>query len=384
MHLTNAQLILPDAIQPGSLLIRDGFINRLSKRPSRSAPIMDLGGGYLAPGFIDLHIHGAMGRDTMEATPEAFRAITKFHLRGGTTSLALTTITTTEVEILRVLEAVKPLLNQSLGGSRIIGVHIEGPFISKAQAGAQNPAFIRNPNPQEWRKYLRFGKLVTQMTLAPENKGSIPLIKALRKQGVIASGGHTNAHEIELVPALKAGLNQSTHTVNAMSGCTKIGPYRRAGMIEFALAHPEIICELIADGLHVPPTMMRMIFNAKGRDGVCLITDATLGAGLKPGTKFTLGGTAARVTPHVAEMADGTGLAGSTLTMIEAVRRSVQLAGLPLVDAVRMASLNPAKQLGRAHEIGAIQLGRRADLVWFDKQFNVRGVWLDGALTYQS
>ena len=384
MYLTNAQLILPNAIQCGALAILNGKIHSLNKRPSKSVPAMDLGGGYLAPGFIDLHIHGAMGRDTMEATPEAFRAITEFHLRGGTTSLALTTITTTEAKILRVLEAVKPLLNQSLGGSRIIGVHIEGPFISKLQAGAQNPAFIRDPVPQEWRKYLRFGKLVTQMTLAPENKGSIPLIKALRRLGIIASGGHTNAHELQLAPALKAGLNQSTHTVNAMSGCTKIGPYRRAGMIEFALAHPQICCELIADGLHVPPTMMRMIFNAKGRDGVCLITDATLGAGLKPGTKFVLGGTAARVTPHVAEMADGTGLAGSTLTMIEAVRRSVQLAGQSLVDAVRMASLNPARQLGRDHEIGSIHPGQRADLVWFDEKFRVRGVWLDGALIYQS
>lgn len=383
MHLTNAQLILPDAIQPGSLLIRDGFISSLNKRSAKSVPTMDLGGGYLAPGFIDLHIHGGMGRDTMEATPEAFSTITKFHLRGGTTSLALTTITTTEVEILRVLDAVKPLLNQSLGGSRIIGTHIEGPFISKAQAGAQNPAFIRNPEPNEWRKYLRSGRVVTQMTLAPENPGSLPLIKALRKRGIIASGGHTNAHELQLEPALKAGLNQSTHTINAMSGCTKIGPYRRAGMIEFALAHPEIICELIADGLHVPPTMMRMIFNAKGRDGVCLITDATLGAGLKPGTEFTLGGTAARVTPHVAEMADGTGLAGSTLTMIEAVRRSVQLAGQSLVDAVRMASFNPARQLGRAHEIGSIHPGRRADLVWFDDKYKVRGVWIDGSMLYQ-
>ena len=249
MHLTNAQLILPDAIQTGSLLIRDGLINSLNKRPAKSVPTMNLGGGYLAPGFIDLHIHGAMGRDTMEASPEAFSTITKFHLRGGTTSLALTTITTTEVEILRVLDAVKPLLNKSLGGSRILGVHIEGPFISKAQAGAQNPAYIRDPNPHEWRKYLRYGKVVTQMTLAPENPGSLPLIKALRKKSIIASGGHTNANELQLAPALKAGLNQSTHTINAMSGCTKIGPYRRAGMIEFALAHPEIICELIAEHL---------------------------------------------------------------------------------------------------------------------------------------
>jgi N-acetylglucosamine-6-phosphate deacetylase len=338
----------------------------------------NLRGGYLAPGFIDLHIHGAMGRDTMEAKADAFRAITEFHLRGGTTSLALTTITATEPEILNVLEAVKPVLNHSLGGARIVGVHIEGPFISKAQAGAQNPEQIRNPAAREWRKYLRYGKLVTQMTLAPENPGSLPLIRTLRKGGVIASGGHTNATELQLTPALAAGLNQVTHTVSAMSSVTKQGPYRVAGMLEFALGRDEIMCELIGDGVHVPPTMMRMIFNAKGRDGVCLITDATLGAGLKPDTKFMLGGLRARVTPQVAELEDGTALAGSTLTMIEAVRRSVQLAGQSLVDAVRMAALNPARQLGREKEFGSLQAGKRADLVWFDNQFRVRGVWLDG------
>lgn len=387
MHLTNVQLILPDAIQRGALEIRDGRILRVvaghrGSGAGHAGGTHNLRGGFLAPGFIDLHIHGAMGRDTMEAKADAFRAITEFHLRGGTTSLALTTITANEPEILNVLEAVKPLLNRSLGGARIVGVHIEGPFISKAQAGAQNPDLIRNPVAREWRKYLRYGKLVTQVTLAPENPGSLPLIRALRKGGVIASGGHTNATEFQLTPALAAGLNQATHTVSSMSSVTKRGPYRVAGMLEFALGRDEIMCELIGDGVHVPPTMMRMIFNAKGRDGVCLITDATLGAGLKPGTKFMLGGLRARVTPQVAELEDGTALAGSTLTMIEAVRRSVQLAGQSLVDAVRMAALNPARQLGREKEFGSIEPGKRADLVWFDEQFRVRGVWLDGELRH--
>jgi N-acetylglucosamine-6-phosphate deacetylase len=225
-------------------------------------------------------------------------------------------------------------------------------------------------------------KVVTQMTLAPELPGALPLIRALRRDGVIASGGHTNATEDELRPALAAGLNQSTHTFNAMSMAAKKGPYRVAGMVEFALAHPEICCELIADGVHVAPTLMRMLFNAKGRDRVCLITDATGGAGLKPGTRFVVGGVSARVTREAALTEDGSALAGSTLTMIEAVRRAVQLGGASVVDAVRMASLNPARQLGREGEIGSIQAGRRADLVWFDDQYRVRGVWLDGDLRF--
>ena len=388
MDILNAQLILPDEIRRGSLSIRDGRIHRVTHsagRAKKSAGALDLRGGFLAPGFVDLHIHGALGHDMMEATTEAFRTITDFHLRGGTTSLTLTTLTAPHADILRVLAALKPLHNQSLGGSRIVGVHVEGPYISPLRVGAQNPQYVRPPSqPAEWRELLRYGKLVTQMTLAPEEKGAMALIRALRRNGSIASGGHTDANHEQLIPAMRAGLNHATHTFNQMSTITKRGPYRWAGMIEFSLAHDEILCELIADGKHVPPIIMKMLFNAKGRDGVCLITDATKGAGLKPGTEFELFGMRARSTAHTAELVDGSGLAGSTLTMMRAVQTAVQQGGQTLGDAVRMASYNPARQLGRDGEFGSITAGKRADLVWFDDQFRVRGVWLDGELRHQS
>lgn len=382
MEFTNAHLILPDEIRRGTLRVRNGRISRLQRRRGAggaTAERIDLGGGFLAPGFIDLHVHGAMGADTMEATETAFRTITEFHLRGGTTSMCLTTATAPEAGIVRVLQAVKRWHNRSIGaGARIAGVHIEGPFLAAAKAGAQNPKFIRRPTAREWRKYLRFGRLVTEMTLAPEIPGSIALIKALRRNGTIASGGHTDATEEDLTPALAAGLNQSTHTFNAQSTITKRGPYRLAGMIEFALARDEIMAELIADAVHVPPVLIRMLVNAKGRDGIVIITDATTGAGLPAGTEFQILGINARTTENVAVMEGGMLLAGSTLTMIEGVRRVHQLAGVPLVDVVRMASLNPARQLGREREFGSLAPGKRADLVWFDRDFRVRGVWLDG------
>jgi N-acetylglucosamine-6-phosphate deacetylase len=383
MDFTNARLILPDEIRRGSLTVRSGRIAAISAatKPKKkgSADVIDLKGGYLAPGFVDLHVHGAMGADTMDGTEQAFRTITEFHLRGGTTSITLTSITSPEEDILRMLEAVKPYHNRSIGnGARIVGIHIEGPFLALGKAGAQNPKWIRPPRAQEWKKYLRYGKLITEMTMAPEIPGAIELIKALRRNGTIASGGHTDANDEHLVPALQAGLNQSTHTFNAMSTIVKRGPYRLVGMIEFALAQDEIMAELIADAVHVPPLLMRMLINAKGRDGVCIITDATLGAGLPPGTPFNLLGIPARTTDKVAVLDDGTGLAGSTLTMIEGVRRVHQLAGVPLVDAVRMATLNPARQLRRETEFGSLVRGQRADLVWFDRDFRVRGVWVDG------
>jgi N-acetylglucosamine-6-phosphate deacetylase len=384
MRIVNARLILPGSIQRGSLTIREGRIGQISfgAEKTSSANQLDLKGGYLAPGFVDLHIHGALGHDTMEASDHAFRTITEFHMSGGTTSLALTTLTASHEHIMRVLDRAKAWHNQSLGGARIIGVHIEGPFIARGKAGAQDPQFIREPRAQEWRRFLRYGKVVTEMTLAPEYPGAPALIRALRKNGSIASGGHTDATEKHLIPALRAGLNHATHTFNAMSTITKNGPYRLAGMIEFSLAQDEIMCELIADGMHVPPILMRMLFKAKGRDRVCLITDATAGAGLKPGTRFRLISIMARVTPQTAVMEDGTGLAGSTLTMIEAVRRAHQLGGVPLADAVQMASLNPARQLGREKELGSLERGKRADLVWFDDAFQVKAVWLDGDVRF--
>jgi N-acetylglucosamine-6-phosphate deacetylase len=389
MQLTNARLVFPDEIRRGSLAVRNGRIAQLfgDAKPAKrgaAADTLDLKGGFLAPGFVDLHVHGAMGADTMEATPQAFQTITEFHLRGGTTSIALTTVTAPEEDILRVLKVAKSHHNRSIGnGARIVGIHIEGPFLAVGKAGAQNPNFIRHPVPREWKKYLRYGKLVTEMTIAPENPGSNALIKALRKNGTIASAGHTDATDEHLVPALEAGLNQGTHTFNAMSTITKRGPYRLAGMIEFTMAQDEIMAELIADAIHVPPILMRMLINAKGRDGVVIITDATCGAGLPAGTKFKLLGIDARTTDQVAVMDDGTGLAGSTLTMIEGVRRVHQLAGVPLADAVRMATLNPAKQLGRGNELGSLAVGKRADLVWFDNTFRVRGVWVDGEMKFQ-
>jgi N-acetylglucosamine-6-phosphate deacetylase len=378
----------------GSVEMNEGRIRRVKKgdgsakakgRRAESGAVVDLRGGYLAPGFIDLHVHGALGRDTMEATEDAFRVISQYHLSGGTTSFTPTTISAPTSAILAVLQAAQPWLDKSLGGARLVGIHLEGPFLSPHKAGAHDPGQLRPPQAHEWRQFLRFQGLVSQMTLAPELPGAGALMRALKKHGAIISGGHTNGTEPQLKLGLQAGLRQTTHTFNCMSTAVKEGPYRVAGMLELALAEPGICCELIADGCHVAPTLMRMLYRAKGPDGICLITDAIPGAGLPVGTVFRPGGPsglAAKVTTEAALLVDGSALAGSTLTMIEAIRRAVQLAQIPLAEAVRMASLTPARQLNRAAELGSIETGKRADLVWFDTQFRVRAVWLDGDLRF--
>jgi N-acetylglucosamine-6-phosphate deacetylase len=391
MQINQAQLILPDRIGSGSLRIGEGRLASVQLGVKRVRPrrgggaLTNLGGGYLAPGFIDLHIHGALGRDTMEASEDAFRVITAYHLTGGTTSLALTTVAASPESLLRVLACAKPWQNRSLGGARLLGIHVEGPFVAPEKAGAQDPKQIRRPWSTEWRRYLRFKRLVTQMTLAPELAGALPLIRALRRNGSIASAGHSQALEPELRRAIQAGLSQTTHTFNCMSVATKRGFRRVPGVLECALTEERITCELIADGCHVAPTLMKLLYRCKGQAGICLITDAIPGAGMPVGTRFHIGGAnapLARVTPQAALLADGSALAGSTLTMMEAVRRAVQLGDIPLVDAVRMATLTPARQLGREDELGSLRVGRRADLVWFDRQFRVRAVWLDGDLRF--
>jgi N-acetylglucosamine-6-phosphate deacetylase len=391
MRLKNARLVMPDRIVAGSLDITEGRIARLHEEPARAVRVgkermvVDLKGGFLAPGFIDLHVHGALGRDTMEASEAAFRVITQYHLAGGTTSMTLTTVSASQPAILAVLEAARPWQGRSLGGARLLGIHLEGPYLSSQKAGAHDPAQLRRPKAREWRRYLRYGGLITQMTVAPELPGALVLFRALKRNGSIISAGHSNATEAQLSQALEIGIQQATHTYNCMSTATKHGPYRVPGLLEVALAEPGICCELIADGCHVAPTLIRLLYRAKGGDGICLITDAIPGAGLPVGTVFRVGGPTAelaKVTPEAALLKDGSALSGSILTMIEAVRRAVGLGKIPLAEAVRMATLNPARQLNRAAEFGSLACGKRADLVWFDEQYRVRAVWMDGDLRF--
>jgi N-acetylglucosamine-6-phosphate deacetylase len=382
MLLRNARLILPDRIAVGHLRIADGKIAALLAHDSVLPPEpleIDLGGRFLAPGFIDLHIHGAMLHDTMEATPEAFAAITRHHLRGGTTSLALTTITATTEEILTVLRAVQGYQKVPVqDGSQVLGVHIEGPYFSKEKPGAHRLELIRNPEPVEWEQFLAFREVITQITVAPELPGALALIEAFAQRGIRVSAGHSDAWDEEAAAGFAHGLRQATHTFNCMSSSRRRGPYRIAGLLEYVLGEPEILCEVIADGRHVSPTLLRMLYQAKGPDGIALITDATSGAGLAEETHFHLADIECVVRDNVGLTADGKALAGSVATMNRVVRGMIEYAGVPLVEAVRMATLNPARALGIEERKGVLATGADADLVVFDDDLTVHQTFLAG------
>jgi N-acetylglucosamine-6-phosphate deacetylase len=375
---SNARLILPDGICGGlEIVVADGRIAEVRKRSNAEA--IDLDGNYLAPGFIDLHIHGALGRDTMEASPEAFRTICNYHASGGTTSLLLTTVTAPIPKIVDVLRAVR---DSARPIKQIAGVHIEGPFISRARRGAQREEFIRDPDGESVDQLLEFADITKRVTLAPELPGALGLIDQLRERNIAASGGHSDASDEEARAGFIHGMRHVTHTFNGMSSARRQGVYRGGGMLEFALSEPEIMCELIADGHHVSTTLMKMLYRAKGPTGICLVTDATAGAGLSEGARFSLSGLDCVVSDGVCLLADRSALAGSASRMIDLVRVVVNDVKIPLHEVVAMASANPARALGSRTK-GRLKAGADADFVVLSADLEVVQTFVAGAEVYR-
>jgi N-acetylglucosamine-6-phosphate deacetylase len=380
MIFSNARLIFPDGIRDGrELVVEEGKIAEIREQTS-GAEAIDLRGNYLAPGFIDLHIHGALGRDTMEASPEPFRAIRDYHATGGTTSLLLTTVTAPMSDIVGVLKAVRGARTDL---PQIAGVHVEGPFIAKTRAGAQRAEFIRHPETHLVDQLIPFADIIKIMTVAPELPGALALIDRLRLHKIIVSGGHSDATDVEARAAAEYGMRHITHTFNAMSSARRQGIYREAGLLEFALSEPDIICELIADGHHVAPTLMKMLYRAKGPRGICLVTDATAGAGLPTGTEFTLSGRRCVVGDGVCLLSDRSALAGSASRMIDLIRTMVNQVGVPLYEAVAMASANPAGAIG-LNTKGRLKTGADADLVILSRDLEVRRTLIAGERVFKN
>jgi N-acetylglucosamine-6-phosphate deacetylase len=381
MIFTNGRLILPEGIRDGlNLRVEEGLIRRIGPPESASAGgVIDLKGSYLSPGFIDLHIHGAVGRDTMEGSKEAFAAICNYHASGGTTSLLLTTTTAPIPEIARVLQAIEASVGII---PQILGAHVEGPFISRSRPGAQREEFICEPRSDLVDQLLEHAGPIKQMTLAPEVTGALDLIGKLRARDVRVSGGHSDAWDEEARAAFAHGMHQVTHTFNCMSTMRRRDRNRVAGLLEFAMSEPGITCELIADGHHVSPTLMQMLYRAKGVAGIILVTDATAGAGLPEGTSFALYGKDCIVAEGVCMLADRSALAGSASRMIDLVRTMVQKVGVPLQETVRMATENPARAIGVDHRKGRLAAGMDADLIVLSPSLEIRQTFVGGRSVY--
>ena len=385
MVLSNARLIFPDGIRDGLEVVAEaGKITAIRKQTrlreatvrraqARGEDIVDLGGNYLAPGFVDLHVHGAVGRDTMEASAEAFRAICDFHASGGTTSLLLTTATAPIDKLVEVLNAVRNC-RSSIDG--IAGVHVEGPFISKVKRGAQRAEFIQDPSPIVVQQLLEHADVIKRVTIAPELSGALDAIENFHTHGIGVSGGHSNAWDEDARAAFERGMRSVTHTFNCMSSARRRGIYRVGGLVEFALSEPDISCELIADGHHVSATLMKMLYRAKDATGICVVTDATAGAGLPDGSRFSLFGNECVVEGGVCLLADHSALAGSASRMIDLVQTMVRDVDVPVHEAITMATANPARAIGLETK-GRLAVGADADFAVLSPELDVLRTFSD-------
>ena len=377
----NARLILSDRIvDRGWLLIADKLIQAIGQDVPPDVPDrLDVDGSYVAPGFVDLHVHGGGGSDFLDATTDAFLTAADFHLSGGTTAICPTATTTYDHfdSFLSAWASAKESCK-----ARLLPVHLEGPHLARTKAGAQNPKLMGSPGAKERDWILPRARSISQMTIAPELPGALELIEVATRAGVTMSAGHTEASDREMQAAVEAGLTKVTHLFNAMSSASKRGLFRQAGALEFALANASTFCEVVADGFHVSPTLLKLAYRAKGPDRIALVSDSLAGAGLAEGTRFQLGDMACKVGPGYALLEDESALSGSLSRMIDLIRTMTQQADVPLCDAVRMASLTPATILGINDNFGSIQPNKIADLVVFDDRFSVQRVWIGAKLVF--
>jgi N-acetylglucosamine-6-phosphate deacetylase len=323
----------------------------------------------------------------MDATPEAVRAICRYHAAGGTTGLLATTAAAPLDQLFAALGGAADARREGTGGAAVLGVHLEGPYFAPTKHGCHLAGQVRPPRPEEYLPLLdRYPGLVRWMTLAPEVPGALHLIAALRARGATAAAGHTEATEPEIEAALDAGLSHATHLYCAMSTITKDGPRRIPGLVETALASDRLTTEVIADGHHLAPALLTIAARIKGPDRLLLVTDAMRGAGMPDGV-YTFGppdGSLAVVEGGVARTPDNTGFASSTAQTVDLVRQMVRRAGCALGDAVRMASFAPARALGLDGHKGRLAAGYDADAVVLDGDLAVRATVVAGEVVYRA
>ncbi len=380
MILANATVINQD-FQPQQcdLQVKGEFIAKLGENLEDDQKI-DLTDCYILPGFIDTHIHGAYGTRISDAEPDIGK-ITRFEATQGVTGLCITTATSAFEDLLRQVDtAVEAALDPVIEniGSKVWGIHAEGPFICEKYKGAMNPKYIIDPDIEKLDQLQQRAKgLLKILTIAPETEGANELIRHAVKQGLIVSMGHTNATYDEAQAAIEAGASQATHLFNAMRGLH----HREPGILAAALTNSDVRCEMICDHVHLHPAVLQLIYQCKSADGINIISDSGHAAGLNV-SEFEVDGMMRYVEDGVVRLANGT-IAGSAKTVLNGVQNLIR-SGIPMGEVAKMASLNPAKTLKIDHITGSIAEGKRADLVVLDQQLNVKYTFVGGQCVYSN
>lgn len=390
IKIVNGHVITPyRIIKNATLLINNNKIELISDGEVDAAgyETIDAKGNYISPGFIDIHIHGGGGHDFMDGTEEAYLKIAEIHARYGTTAMAPTTLTCSKADLLKAIELYKSADRKNTKGAQFIGLHLEGPYFALNQSGAQDPRYIRNPDIEEYKEIIAQGDVIKRWSVAPELPGAIEMGKYLQENGIIAAIAHTDAIYEEVVEAVENGYSLATHLYSAMSGVTRRNTYRYAGVIESAFLIDSMDVEIIADGIHLPPPLLKLVYKIKGPDRIALITDAMRAAGMPEG-ESVLGnketGLKVIVENGVAIMADRSSFAGSVATTDRLVRTLVQMADISLIEAVRMMSKTPATIMGVETTKGSLTVGKDADVLIFDENINIKTTIINGKVVYAS
>jgi N-acetylglucosamine-6-phosphate deacetylase len=392
-RLVNATLVLPDRLlEGGALHVRGGRIDAVGRSgnlPPFDGPIVDANGAFAAPGFIDMHVHGGGGADFMDGSPGAFATAIGAHLRHGTTGIVPTSTVARHEQTLRFLELCSAFRNTqpAFPTARVLGAHLYGPYFAEEKVGCHPREEARPPTPAEYEQYLAFaadGTLLTA-TCAPELPGAADFYRAARERGVRLNAGHSNATWDEMAAAHALGVRHVDHLFCAMSNYVSVrsrfGPPMRGGMMEYVLASDDVTTEVIADGRHLAPELLRFALKMLGVERVALVTDCMRALDLPPG-RYTFGaldgGEPILSDGGVGLMPDGKSLASGVRGMDFMVRHMHKVAGIDLPTAVRMASLTPARVLGVERELGSLEVGKRADVVLLGSDLGVRSVCVGG------
>ena len=391
LKIYNGQVVTPGGVLKGGgcILVTDGKIASISNSYiNTQADIeIDAQGKYISPGFIDIHVHGGGGYDFMDNTVDAFLGIAELHARHGTTAMLPTTLSCEKADLLETLRIYEQADKLNANGAQFIGIHIEGPYFAMNQRGAQDPRFIRNPDPVEYKEILSASKSIKRWSAAPELEGAIEFGRYMVSQGVLPAIAHTDAIYEEVVEAFNNGYTLATHFYSAMSGVTRRNAFRYAGVIESAYLIDDMDVEIIADGVHLPSSLLKLIYKIKGPGRIALITDAMRAAGMPTGESI-LGslkdGIKVIIEDDVAKMPDRSAFAGSVATFDRLVRNMVKLAGVPLLESVRMASEIPARIIRMDDKKGSLQIGNDADIVIFDQDIRIDTTIINGKIVYKA
>lgn len=389
LKIVNGKILTPSGIVEGTIAAIGNQIVEIAAGDVDlpEAVEIDARGRYVSPGFIDIHVHGGGGHDFMDGTEEAFLKIAETHAKYGTTSLLPTTLTSEKEELYTTFDVYKNAEKNNFSGSQFLGLHLEGPYFAMSQRGAQDPRYIRDPDPSEYKDILSRSSDIKRWSAAPELKGAIEFGKYVNSKGILVAMAHTDAIYEEALAAFEAGYTLATHFYSCMSGVSRRNGFRYAGVVEAGYLIDDLFVEIIADGVHLPAPLLKLIYKIKGPERIALITDSMRAAGMPEGESI-LGskhnGLQVIVEDGVAKLPDRSAFAGSVATFDRLVRNMINMADVPLLEAVKMASQTPAAILGIADRKGSLEVGKDADIVIFDKDIRVSTTIVQGKVIYSS